>query len=174
MSEYRIAFRASDTEIARAALDALSDRYGPVRDEEADVVVALGGDGFMLATLSDPAIAGRAVYGMNCGTVGFLMNDYSEDGLVERLRAAEEEVINPLAMKATCVDGSTHDALAINEVSLLRQGPQAAKLRISVDGRVRMEELVCDGALICTPADRRPTITPPTGRSCRSARRCSR
>jgi NAD+ kinase len=89
---------------------------------------------------------------MNCGTVGFLMNEYSAEGLIDRLFAAEEEVINPLSMRAECVDGSVHEALAINEVSLLRAGPQAAKLRISVDGKVRLEELVCDGALLCTPA----------------------
>ncbi len=152
VSAKRIAFRASDTDVAQVALDALADRYGTVPEDEADVIVALGGDGFMLETLSDHSITGRLVYGMNCGTVGFLMNDFSEDGLAERLSEAEEEVINPLAMSATCVDGSAHEALAINEVSLLRQGPQAAKLRISVDGRVRMEELVCDGALLCTPA----------------------
>jgi NAD+ kinase len=92
------------------------------------------------------------VYGMNCGTIGFLMNEYSLDGLPARVAAAEEEVINPLFMRATRQDGSTHEALAINEVSLLRQGPQAAKLRITVDGKVRMEELVCDGALVSTPA----------------------
>ena len=92
------------------------------------------------------------VYGMNCGTIGFLMNEYSLDGLPERVAAAEEEVINPLFMRATRQDGSTREGLAINEVSLLRQGPQAAKLRITVDGKVRMEELVCDGALVSTPA----------------------
>ena len=89
---------------------------------------------------------------MNRGTVGFLMNDYSRARLIERLEAAEEAVINPLSMHAIAADGSVHRALAINEVSLLRAGPQAAKLRISVDGRVRMEELVCDGALVATPA----------------------
>jgi NAD+ kinase len=92
------------------------------------------------------------VYGMNCGTIGFLMNEYDEEGLRERLAEAEEELINPLAMRAETADGSIREALAINEVSLLRAGPQAAKLRITVDGKVRMEELVCDGALVCTPA----------------------
>jgi NAD+ kinase len=95
---------------------------------------------------------GLPVYGMNCGTIGFLMNEYSLDGLPARVAAAQEEVINPLFMRATRQDGSVHEALAINEVSLLRQGPQAAKLRITVDGKVRMEELVCDGALVSTPA----------------------
>ena len=89
---------------------------------------------------------------MNRGTVGFLMNEYAEEGLLERLAAAEEAVLNPLRMHAVCADGHTVDALAINEVALYRAGPQAAKLRISVDGRVRMEELVCDGALVATPA----------------------
>ena len=89
---------------------------------------------------------------MNRGTIGFLMNGYAEEGLLERLEEAIEEVVNPLAMKAKTVDGNVHEALAINEVSLLRAGPQAAKLRISVNGRERLDELVCDGALVCTPA----------------------
>ncbi|TMV69784.1 NAD kinase, partial [Thioclava sp. BHET1] len=107
---------------------------------------------FMLYTLH--ANNGREVpvYGMNRGTVGFLMNEYREDALLERLAVAEEAVINPLAWSATDIAGYRHDALAINEVSLLRAGPQAAKLRISVDGKIRMEELICDGALLCTPA----------------------
>jgi NAD+ kinase len=147
-----IAFCANGTETAQAALDALSREHGNADLAEADVIVALGGDGFMLETLSATRMLDTPVYGMNRGTVGFLMNDYAEDALVDRLQSAEEAVINPLAMSATGVDGETHEALAINEVSLLRQGPQAAKLRITVDGRVRMDELVCDGALLCTPA----------------------
>ncbi len=135
-----------------AALAALTARYGQAEPRTAEVIVALGGDGFMLETLH--AAHGRRlpVYGMNCGTIGFLMNAYAEDGLIERLRAAEETVIHPLAMRAVNAKGRVTEALAINEVSLLRQGPQAAKLRISVDGRVRLEELVCDGALVATPA----------------------
>ncbi len=147
-----IAFVASDTEVAQAALTELVTLYGNVAPIDADVIVALGGDGFMLQALHETQALPAPVYGMNCGTVGFLMNEYLVDGLVERLFAAEEEVINPLAMRAECRDGSMHEALAINEVSLLRAGPQAAKLQISVDGRVRLEELVCDGALLCTPA----------------------
>jgi NAD+ kinase len=116
------------------------------------VIVALGGDGFMLATLHRTQDLPAPVYGMNRGTVGFLMNEYSEHDLEERLEQAQEEVINPLSMLATRQDGSTQRALAINEVSLLRAGPQAARLRISVDGKVRMSELVCDGALVATPA----------------------
>ena len=147
-----IAFVASTADVARQALAELTAMYGNVTPEAADVIVALGGDGFMLQTLHDTKELPAPVYGMNCGTVGFLMNEYSPEGLVDRLFAAEEEVINPLSMRAGCRDGSVHEALAINEVSLLRAGPQAAKLRISVDGRVRLEELVCDGALVCTPA----------------------
>ncbi|WP_028028779.1 NAD kinase [Gemmobacter nectariphilus] len=147
-----IAFRASPAEQAQAALAALTARYGQVPDYAADVIVALGGDGFMLETLHATQSLNLPVYGMNCGTIGFLMNAYAEDGLESRLDAAVEEVINPLAMKATTTDGRTVQGLAINEVSLLRAGPQAAKLRILVDGRERMAELVCDGALLCTPA----------------------
>lgn len=148
----KIAFLASDTPLSQAALDELVARYGNAEPELADVIVALGGDGFMLHTLHNTQQLPAPVYGMNCGTVGFLMNEYSPDELIERLIAAEEEVINPLSMRAECADGTVHQALAINEVSLLRAGPQAAKLQISVDGRVRMDELVCDGALLSTPA----------------------
>lgn len=147
-----MAFRAAATDQARAALSDLTDRYGNAPEAAATVIVALGGDGFMLSTLHDTAALDVPVYGMNCGTVGFLMNSYDPDGLPARIAAAEEAVLNPLAMRAVTTDGREHSALAINEVSLLRAGPQAAKLRISVDGRVRMEELVCDGALVCTPA----------------------
>jgi len=147
-----IAFLASDTALAIDAKAALEARYGGVSPQEADVIVALGGDGFMLATLHAAQDLPAPVYGMNRGTVGFLMNEYSEDDLIARLEAAEEAVVNPLHMRAECVDGSVTEALAINEVSLLRAGPQAAKLRIFVDGRLRMEELVCDGALVSTPA----------------------
>jgi len=148
----RIAFLASDAPIAQTARAALIGRYGNCMPQEADVIVALGGDGFMLQTLHGTNGLQAPVYGMNRGTVGCLMNEYSESDLPRRLAAAEEEVINPLSMHAVCVDGTEHAALAINEVSLLRAGPQAAKLRITVDGRLRMEELVCDGALLATPA----------------------
>ena len=147
-----IAFLASDTPEARSARDRLTERYGDVPVEAARIIVALGGDGFMLETLHATMALDAPVYGMNRGTVGFLMNDYRETGLTARLARAEEAVINPLRMTATRLGGETVEALAINEVSLLRAGPQAARLRISVDGKVRMEELVCDGALVCTPA----------------------
>ncbi|CUJ99736.1 NAD kinase [Shimia thalassica] len=148
----RIAFLASDAPVAQTARAALIGRYSDCAPEKADVIVALGGDGFMLQTLHNTQSLEAPVYGMNRGTVGFLMNAYNESDLLDRLKEAEEEVVNPLSMRATCVDGTVHEALAINEVSLLRAGPQAAKLRITVDDRLRMEELVCDGALLATPA----------------------
>ncbi|MEM6310644.1 MAG: NAD kinase [Pseudomonadota bacterium] len=148
----KIAFAAARAEIAETARDALVARYGDTPNKDADVIVALGGDGFMLHTLHDTQKLPAPVYGMNRGTIGFLMNEYAEDDLPARLAAAEEAEINPLTMTATLSDGSTSDALAINEVSILRAGPQAAKLRIKVDDRLRMDELVCDGALVATPA----------------------
>ncbi|MGK7651816.1 NAD kinase [Roseovarius sp. B08] len=148
----KIAFVASNMPIAQTARAALAARFDHAEPEKADLIVALGGDGFMLETLHAVQKLGKPVYGMNRGTVGFLMNEYSESDLLERLEEAEEEVINPLFMSATDKDGRTHEALAINEVSLLRAGPQAAKLRITVDGRLRLEELSCDGCLLATPA----------------------
>ncbi|WP_434288415.1 NAD kinase [Celeribacter sp. SCSIO 80788] len=148
----KIAFAASDAQLAQSALARLTARYASVPVEEADVIVALGGDGFMLQTLHGTMQLDTPVYGMNCGTIGFLMNEFREDDLVGRLSEAEEEVINPLSMVAGGEDGKVQRALAINEVSLLRAGPQAAKLRVSIDGKIRMEELVCDGVLVSTPA----------------------
>ncbi|WP_296762907.1 NAD kinase [Sediminimonas sp.] len=148
----KIAFLASQAESAERAKEDLARRYGNAPLAEAEAIVALGGDGFMLHTLHGTQHLSVPVYGMNRGTVGFLMNEFSPDDLTGRLREAEEAVINPLSMKAGCLDSTVHEALAINEVSLLREGPQAAKLRITVDGRIRLEELVCDGALVATPA----------------------
>ncbi|MEX0281846.1 MAG: NAD kinase [Arenibacterium sp.] len=148
----RIAFLASEVDVAQTARAALIGRYGQVDVEQADVIVALGGDGFMLRTLHATQALPAPVYGMNRGTIGFLMNEYSESDLIGRLEAAEKAVINPLSMIAMDHEGKSHTALAINEVSLLRAGPQAAKLSITVDGRVRLAELVCDGALVATPA----------------------
>lgn len=147
-----IAFLASSAPPAQEALEALTALHGQCPPYAADVIVALGGDGFMLQTLHETQGLGLPVYGMNRGTVGFLMNAYDADRLAERLNAAEEAVINPLAMRAADAAGNITDALAINEVSLLRAGPQAAKLRIVIDGKERMAELVCDGALLATPA----------------------
>lgn len=148
----RLAFTASDRPEAQEAMERLRERYGDCPIPEAQVIVALGGDGFMLETLHRNLDWGKPIYGMNRGSVGFLMNDYLEDGLVERISAAERAVIHPLSMKAVDVSGHKHRALAINEVSLLRQTRQTAKLRLIIDGKVRMEELVCDGVLVATPA----------------------
>ena len=152
MARPKIAFMASNATPAKAALAELIAAHGNAPLDKADVIVALGGDGFMLQALHATQHLSAPVYGMNRGTVGFLMNEYHEDDLLFRLAAAEEEAINPLTMVATTVGGREHRALAINEVSLLRAGPQAARLRITVDGRLRMSELVCDGALVATPA----------------------
>ncbi|HEY8572434.1 NAD kinase [Phenylobacterium sp.] len=148
----RLAFAASDRPEAQEACERLASRYGDAGENEAQVVVALGGDGFMLETLHRHMQSGKPIYGMNRGSVGFLMNEYSEDGLLERINAAERALIHPLRMQARCLHGKSHEALAINEVSLLRQTRQTAKLRISIDGVVRMTELSCDGALVATPA----------------------
>ncbi|QIE41968.1 NAD kinase [Meridianimarinicoccus aquatilis] len=148
----KISFLAGESPVAQSARRELSAIYGHVAPEAADVIVALGGDGFMLSTLHGTEHLTVPVYGMNRGTIGFLMNEYSIVGLHDRLVAAEETVINPLTMRAGTAGGGVHHALAINEVSLLRAGPQAARLKISIDGRERMPELVCDGALVSTPA----------------------
>jgi len=148
----RIAFVASATPIAAEARSVLVARYGDVPFAEADVVVALGGDGFMLETQHLLLGRGIPVYGMNCGSVGFLMNTYSEDDLPERLANSQEALVHPLRMHAITATGAVEEALALNEVSLLRQLRQAAKIRITVDGRVRLAELICDGVLIATPA----------------------
>jgi NAD+ kinase len=148
----RLAFLASDRPDAQKARKRLVKLYGDTPEDEADVVVALGGDGFMLETLHRTLATAKPIYGMNRGSLGFLMNDYRETELVERIQAAEKAEIRPLAMTATTCDGVVHKALAINEVSLLRQTHQSAKLRILIDGRERMPELICDGALVSTPA----------------------
>lgn len=152
MAYEKIHFTASEVDLAREAAALLSRQFGQADLPDADVVVALGGDGLMLETLQMVEGRNLPVYGMNRGTVGFLMNDYSENGLKERLAAAEEAVINPLRMRATRLDGTIVERLAINEVSVMRAGPQAAKLRILIDGRERMAELVADGILLATPA----------------------
>jgi NAD+ kinase len=152
MSFDKIAFVATDMPEAQAALARLSDQYGAASPDEADVIVALGGDGLMLQTLHEHMNRRIPIYGMNRGSIGFLMNEYRDDTLKERLTAAERATIHPLRMRATLADGSRHEALAINEVSLLRETYQAAKIRISIDGKTRMEELICDGVLVATPA----------------------
>ena len=147
-----IAFVASDVPEAQRARGRLVKRYGDSRPETADVIVALGGDGLMLQTLQRFMNSGKPIYGMHRGTVGFLMNEYSENGLVERLTAAHVTVIHPLLMRARDAAGRVHRHRAINEVSLFRQTYQAAKLRVLIDGKERLAELVADGILLATPA----------------------
>jgi NAD+ kinase len=147
-----IAFVASETEEAQAAQRDLVARYGDAPPEGTDIIVALGGDGLMLQTMHRYLTNRIPIYGMNRGSVGFLLNDYREDSLFERLEAAETTVIHPLRMTAYNRQHTKHEALAINEVSLFRQIYQAAKLKISVDGKVRLDELICDGVLVSTPA----------------------
>lgn len=148
----QIAFIAAPTPIAAEARVRLIGRYGECPLPQAAVVVALGGDGFMLETIHQVLALNVPVYGMNRGSVGFLMNTYSEDDLPGRLSRAQAAELHPLRMHAITATGSVEEALAFNEVSLLRQLRQASKIRISVDGRVRLEELSCDGVLISTPA----------------------
>jgi NAD+ kinase len=148
----RICFLASDAPEAREALRTLRHRYGHWPAAEADVIVALGGDGFMLHTLHETMHLGIPVYGMNRGTVGFLMNDYDPENLPARLAAARVAVINPLRMAVTDKAGRRTEALAFNEVSLHRETRHAAKIRILVDGVEQMPELICDGVLVATPA----------------------
>jgi NAD+ kinase len=148
----RVAILAGQSAEAHKARAALVARYGSAAEEDAEVVVALGGDGFMLETLHRFLRRGLPVYGMNRGSVGFLMNDYREDDLPARLAAAQTATVHPLRMLASHKHGAPVEALAINEVSLLRESRQAAKIRILVDGKARLPELICDGILVSTPA----------------------
>lgn len=148
----KIAFVASDSPEARSALDRLTQIYGSVDPKSADAIVALGGDGLMLQTMHRFMHDRIPIYGMNRGSVGFLTNEYREDDLPARISRAEVQSTHPLVMSAIDVRDQEHTALAINEVSIFRERHQAAKLRISVDGHVRLEELVCDGVLVATPA----------------------
>ncbi|MEJ0019004.1 MAG: NAD kinase [Acetobacteraceae bacterium] len=147
-----IAFAASPTVLATEARARLVASYGDCPLEQAQVVVALGGDGFMLETIHRVLTLHIPVYGMNCGSVGFLMNTFSEETLTERLSLAQEAVLYPLRMRTLSAHGVQTEALAFNEVSLLRQLRQTSKIRVTVDGRVRLPELMCDGIIISTPA----------------------
>src|SRR5690606_1736874 len=130
----------------------LRQRYGDVGFDKAEVIVALGGDGLMLQTLHRVMDRGIPVYGMNFGSVGFLMNEFEEEGLLERLAAANPTDIYPLSMEVLDAKGARHEALALNEVSLFRATYQAVKVEILVDGHTRLDELICDGVLLSTPA----------------------
>lgn len=150
-STARLSFISSETADARAAAAELAALYGNAEIDEADAVVALGGDGFMLQTLHRMMNSDKVIYGMNRGSTGFLMNDYETENLRERIEKAVETEIRPLEMIAQGEDGSETHAFAINEVSVFRQSYQAAKLKVSIDGKERMEELVCDGLMVATP-----------------------
>lgn len=147
----KLAFVASRAPDAQAALAELTALYSNTRPDEADAIVALGGDGFMLECLHQ-YMDSKPIYGMNRGTVGFLMNTFNKDDLPDRVGEAQKVRLRPLRMRAERMDGSVVEALALNEVSLLRQTRQAAKIRIEVDQRLRMEEVICDGMLVATPA----------------------
>lgn len=148
-----IACIADDTSKAQTTLAAIAAKFDvSKKPENADIIVVLGGDGFMLHCLHQYMQIDKAFYGINCGTVGFLMNEFHETNLPNLVTAAKTEVINPLHMVATTQDGTVHHALAVNEVSLLRSSRQAANLRINIDGLVRIDELSCDGVLVATPA----------------------
>lgn len=148
----KIAFVATDVPEAQTALADLTAKYGNADPNDADVIVALGGDGLMLQTLHQFMDKRIPIYGMNRGSVGFLMNEFQDNDLPGRLNAAEMTTLHPLKMDVTVLDGTTHSALAINEVALLRETYQAAKIRITVDGKERMPEMICDGVLVATPA----------------------
>ena len=148
----KISFLGSRSPVAQNSLAELREKFGHVAPEDSDVIVALGGDGFMLQTLHAFMDLGKPVYGMNRGSVGFLMNDFEDQDLLDRLEKAKVATINPLRMIAYDAMERRHTGLAINEVAIFRQTHQAAKICISIDGEVLMEELICDGIMAATPA----------------------
>jgi NAD+ kinase len=148
----RLAFVSAATPTARAVKTRLEKRYGGVKPAQADIVVALGGDGLMLQTLHRNMRRRTPIYGMNLGTIGFLMNTYRETGLLNRLKRARQVSLTPLRMRAVDRRGRVFEATAINEVSLLRSSRQTARIAVSIDGRMRLPDLYCDGALVATPA----------------------
>lgn len=157
MRSPRIGCIADNTIQAENALEVICTRYQfkdmrRAAKNEVDIIIVLGGDGFMLHTLHAYMDKRIQFYGMNCGSVGFLMNEFSMEGLPERVAKAQQTILNPLHMQVTCADGTVHKALAVNEVSLLRQTNQAAHIRITIDNAVRVPELICDGTLVATPA----------------------
>ncbi len=152
MAEKKLAFLASETDEAQAALEKLIAIYGNTRPADADALIALGGDGFMLQTQHQFMNSGKPIYGMNKGTIGFLMNEYKTDNLRQRIERAVKSKIRPLKMTVIDMLGEIHSAMAINEVSLLRQSYQAASLTIKIDDKTRLSQLICDGILVATPA----------------------
>ena len=152
MIKKNVHFVASNSDEANHALDKLLSKYHQSSPEDAEIIVALGGDGFMLETLHNYLPTLKPVFGIHRGSVGFLMNEYREENLLERVFNSEKVILHPLKMKTISSDGDNKIAHAINEVSLLRETRQAAKVRIYVNGQCRLKELICDGILICTPA----------------------
>ena len=152
MASSKVHFTASDTEDAQSACKRLIHQYGQNRILDADIIVALGGDGFMLESMHRFLASGLPIYGMNKGTIGFLLNNYDEENLLERLEKGKITRLHPLKMIAKDLSGKITEALAINEVSLLRESRQTAKIKISIDGHVKVDELTCDGVLVATPA----------------------
>ena len=150
--DLRLAFTAANTPEARQALAELNEKYGSVDTKQADVIVALGGDGFLLETLHANRLLQKPFYGMNKGSVGFLLNEYDPENLRSRIAASQRVDLHPLNMMAVTRGGRVVEAMAINEVSLLRETRQAAKLAVKIDGRVRLDELICDGIIVATPA----------------------
>ena len=148
----KIHFFAAETQAAQKARAELVGRYGETSIDQADIVVALGGDGSMLRALHDSLVHQKPVYGMNRGSVGFLLNEYRVENLPERLARAHVVRLNPLCMTVKTLQGETSEARAINEVSILRETRQAAKLKITIDGITRLDELICDGLIVATPA----------------------
>lgn len=148
----KIAFVSSRSQDAEEAREQLSRKYSSVEADDADVIVALGGDGYMLEAIHRNMARDVPIYGMNRGTVGFLLNSYDEDNLLERLENAHGEILRPLRMRVTTDSGIQQDAYGFNEISLLRQTRQAANIQVSIDGKVRIEKLICDGCLVATPA----------------------
>ena len=148
----KLAFYTADTKQAQSAYQNLKKKYGEYPLDQADVLVALGGDGSLLHALHQTLDCDKPVFGMNRGSVGFLLNEYQEGGLIERIEKSQRFDLHPLEMRATCTNGTETVFNAVNEVSLLRQTHQAAKLKITIDDTVRMEELICDGILVATPA----------------------
>ena len=148
----KIACIASNAPKAQEGFAVLADSYSLVPVEEADAIIALGGDGFLLQTMHEHLDSGLPIYGMNRGTVGFLLNEFNKDNLIERLNNAQRHILNPLLMTAVTVSGERHVALAFNEVALLRYSQQSANIRVLINGKERLEKLVCDGIMVATPA----------------------
>jgi len=152
MKQIKINFISSNSNNAKKALKNLELKYKSYSYEEANVIVALGGDGLILSLLKNSSNLKKSIYGMNRGTFGFLLNNYSEENLINRIKKAKETKINPLEMTATDKHGCSHKALSINEVSLLRQNKSAAKIKVYIDNKEKIKNLVCDGVMVATPA----------------------